>query len=212
MKPTGIVRKVDKLGKTKDTKFHAKKVLFTSVIFIGLSIPILTGATSISHFSSERLVNKISGNNYIKDIPVNHKQEVDGIEMHISDLTLSEGGLALNVESNEKGERDSGHYLRAGNIEFHITDEQGKEILSHSGKVKGAYRFGKWYFSSKKIFDPISKDVKELTITPYLILPTDGGGVVLDQDGNGKSIKIDYSKLKNVEFKSFTVKITHHKN
>ncbi|MFE4243261.1 hypothetical protein [Peribacillus butanolivorans] len=37
-------------------------------------------------------------------------------------------------------------------------------------------------------FDPISEDIKELTITPYLALPTDGGGVELDENGEYREL------------------------
>ncbi|MGE6375998.1 DUF5643 domain-containing protein [Peribacillus muralis] len=155
---------------------------------------------------------KNNKNKAIKVISVNHEQEVGGVQIQVPDLALSAEGLALYVKSSEKGKRDSANYLNAGNIEFRITDDQGKEITSHSGEVTGTRHLDKWIYSSEKTFSPIPKGVKELTITPYTMLPNHGGGTELDKQGNEEDIQFDYSTLKNVKFNSFTVKIPHEKN
>lgn len=186
-----------------------KRILFIGVFLIGLSISQLVEAASTDHFS---LKQPMEFKNKIDEtivIPVNHKQKVDGIEIHVPDLVLSAEGLALYVESSEKAPKKTGRYLRAGDIEFRLTDEQGKEITSHSGEVIGTRHSGKWIFSSEKTFDPITKNVKKLKITPYLMLPTNGGGVEMDKNKDRKDIQFNYSKLKDVEFESFSVKIPH---
>lgn len=203
-------RLVKNMRKKEGGMFMKKGILFIGIFLIGLSLSLLVEAASIDHLPTKQFTGEnveFGGDSETKVIPINHKQKSDGITIHIPDLVISAEELAIYVESSEESDRDSGHYLRAGDIEFRITDEHGKEILSHSGEVTGTRHFGKWVFSSEKKFWPVSKDVKELRITPFLMLPTDGGGVEIDEDRNSREINFDYSKLKNVEFESFTVKI-----
>lgn len=191
-----------------------KAILFIGVFLISLSLSLLAEAASIDHLSSKQSTGenvKFGGKNETKVIPLNHKQRSDGITIQIPDLVISAEELAIYVESSEEGDRGSGHYLRAGDIEFRITDQHGREILSHSGEVTGTRHLGKWIFSSEKKFGPVSKDIKELRITPFLMLPKDGGRVEIDEDGNTMEINFDYSKLRDVEFESFTVKIPPEK-
>ena len=173
-----------------------KTLLFLVLILAVLSISNLAIAKSTTNTSNQKV-------NGIQLIPVDHNQEVDGIQIHVSHLAYSKNELALYVESAEKGSRKS-DYLRASDIEFHISDEKGKKIKSYSGEVTGVYFLNKWIFNSEKKYDPIPKNTKELTITPYTSFPTDGGGSNLD---NNEEINTDYSKLKDVHFQSFKVKI-----
>ena len=172
-----------------------KTLLFLVLILAVLSISNLAIAKSTTNTSNQKV-------NGIQLIPVDHNQEVDGILIHVSHLAYSKNELALYVESTEKGSRED--YSRAGDVEFHISDEKGKRIKSYSGEVTGVYFLNKWIFNSEKKYDPIPKNTKELTITPYTKLPTDGGGSNLD---NNEEIITDYSKLKDVHFQSFKVKI-----
>ncbi len=88
-----------------------------------------------------------------------------------------------------------------------MTDENGKEITSHSGPVTGKRHKGIMVFNGQNKFDPVSEGVKELTITPYLALPTDGGGVEFDENGESKELEFKGDSLQPVEFESFKVKI-----
>ncbi|MGE7691233.1 DUF4179 domain-containing protein [Lysinibacillus sp. NPDC097214] len=148
-------------------------------------------------------VKKISDSIYV---PVNHQQQAEGIQLDVSKISLSPSGIALDYKATEKGSIDNPQ-LSASFIEFRITDQNGKEITSHSGGGEGHFDNGVWNFSSIKSFDPISEDVQKLTITPYLALPSDGGGVQMDKDGVETKIPFDKSALKEVKFQPFTVEV-----
>ncbi|MFJ8511292.1 DUF4179 domain-containing protein [Lysinibacillus xylanilyticus] len=145
----------------------------------------------------------------IKDIvyvPVNHQQQEEGIQLDVSKISFSPSGIALDYKATEKGTIDNSQ-VGASFIEFRITDQNGKEITSHSGGGEGHFDKGVWNFSSTKSFDPISDDVQKLTITPYLMLPSGGGGVQINKDGSETKIPFDKSSLKEVKFQPFTVEV-----
>lgn len=148
-------------------------------------------------------VKKITDTIYI---PVNHQQQAEGIQLDVSKISLSPSGIALDYKASEKGTIDNSQ-VGASYIEFRITDQNGKEITSHSGGGEGHFSKGVWNFSSIKSFDPISDDVQKLTITPYLMLPSGGGGVQVDKNGTETKIPFDKSSLKEVKFQPFTVEI-----
>lgn len=139
-------------------------------------------------------------------VPVNHQQQAEGIQLDVSKISISPSGIALDYKATEKGTIDNSQ-VGASFIEFHITDQSGKEITSHSGGGEGHFDNGVWNFSSTKSFDPISDDVQKLTITPYLMLPSGGGGVQTDKDGTETKIPFDKSSLKEVKFQPFTVEV-----
>ncbi|MFJ7951439.1 DUF4179 domain-containing protein [Lysinibacillus sp. NPDC096418] len=138
-------------------------------------------------------------------VPVDHQQQVDGVKLDVSELSLSPSGVGISFVASEKGSMPE--MMRASYVEFRITDEYGREITSHSGGLRGQLYDDVWVFSGKKSFDPITKDIKELTITPFLSLPTGGSGVAIDENGNETIIHENRSSLKEVEFKPFTVNI-----
>ncbi|KOP80144.1 hypothetical protein AMS59_01675 [Lysinibacillus sp. FJAT-14745] len=139
-------------------------------------------------------------------VPVIHQQQAEGIQLDVSKISFSPSGIALDYKATEKGTIDNSQ-VGASFIEFRITDQNGKEITSHSGGGEGHFDKGVWNFSSTKSFDPISNDVQKLTITPYLMLPSGGGGVQMDKDGTETNIPFDKSSLKEVKFQSFTVEV-----
>ena len=143
-------------------------------------------------------------------VPVNHQQQADGIQLNVAELSLSPSGVGISFEASEKGSI-SNPQLEASYIEFRMTDERGQEITSHSGGFRGNFYDGVWVFGGKKTFDPIATDVKELTITPYLSLPSGGGGVAFNEHGEETEIKFDASSLKEVEFQPFTVTLPAQK-
>lgn len=140
------------------------------------------------------------------DVPVNHQQQAEGIQLDVSKISLSPSGIALDYTATEKGTIDNSQ-IGASFIEFRITDQNGKEITSHSGGGEGHFDNGVWNFSSTKSFDPISDVVQKLTITPYLMLPSGGGGVQIDKDGAETKIPFNKSSLKEVKFQPFTVEV-----
>lgn len=141
----------------------------------------------------------------IVKIPIQHSENVDGIDLTVTELSLSETGVSISYKSSEKA--TDFELGRAGDIEFHMVDQDGNEIESHSGGVSGERLKDRIVFTSDKKFDPIDSEVKELTITPYLALPTDGGGVEFDEKGETRELEFKGDSLQPVEFKSFKVKI-----
>ncbi len=141
----------------------------------------------------------------ISKVPIQHIANVDGIHLTVTELTLSETGASISYESSEKGtdfQQSRGNY-----IEFQMVDQDGNEILSHSGGITGKKLKGKLLYKSNKQFDPIDSNVTELTITPYLALPTGGGGVEYGENGETKELEFKRDSLQPVEFESFKVKI-----
>ncbi|MED4046163.1 DUF4179 domain-containing protein, partial [Priestia aryabhattai] len=141
----------------------------------------------------------------IKKVPIHYSQNVDGIGLTIKDLSFSKTGTSISYESSEKGEDFEAS--RAGDIELKIVDQDGKKIKSYSGGAEGERVKDKLVFTSNKKFDPLDSHVTELTVIPYLELPTDGGGVEYDENGESKDIGFKGSSSKPVKFKSFKVKI-----
>ncbi|WP_054768446.1 DUF4179 domain-containing protein [Lysinibacillus parviboronicapiens] len=147
----------------------------------------------------------------IVQLPVNHQQQAQGIQLDVSKVSVSPSGIGLAFEATEAGNSDNPQ-LAASFIEFRITDEQGKELTSHSGGLKGQFNDGVWVFSGNKTFDPISDNVSTLIITPYLMLPTGGSGVQIQPNGEETKLPFDKSTLKEVKFQPFTVEVPSQNN
>lgn len=141
----------------------------------------------------------------IHNIPVQHTQSVDGLNLTIAEITFSETGLSIAYESSE--DATDFDLSRGGYIDFFVEDQDGNKINGHSGGTYGDKVGEKIVFKSTKQFDPLNADVTELTITPYLAIPTAGGGVEIDKDGNEKKIEFKGSSIKPLEFESFKVEI-----
>lgn len=141
----------------------------------------------------------------IDKIPIQHSENVDGIHLTVTELSLSETGASISYESSEEG--TDFELSRGGNIEFLMVAQNGNKITGHSGGVRGEVLKSSIVFKSNKKFDPIDSGVQELIITPYLALPTDGGGVEIDENGKSKELEFKGDSLQPVEFKSFKVKI-----
>ncbi|WP_188069449.1 DUF4179 domain-containing protein [Brevibacillus brevis] len=141
-----------------------------------------------------------------KRIPVNHKQQAGGIDLTVSDVTMGPAGLVVSFQAvtEEIG------YL-SSYLEFKVVDEKGNELGAYSGGSQGKKSDGKEYLTGTRRFDPVTADVKELTITPYMSLPTNGGGV--EMDGKGKEILIQSAietiqkHGKNIKFNAFTISL-----
>lgn len=141
----------------------------------------------------------------IENIPVNHSETVDGVGLTVTEISVSQTGVSLSYESSEN-ETDF-DVSRGGNIEFLMVDEDGNEIPGHSGGASGELINDRIVFKSDKQFDPIDESVTELTITPYLVIPTDGGGVEIDEDGEETELEYKGDSIEPLEFEPFKVKI-----
>ncbi len=141
----------------------------------------------------------------IETIPVNHTQSVDGVELTVTDLSISQTGVNLSMEvMDEETDFDAS---RGGNIEFLMEDQHGNKIEGLSGGVTGELVGDKIVFKSNKHFDPINASVTELTITPYVEIPTAGGGVEVDENGVERTLEFKADSMEPIEFESFNVKI-----
>lgn len=145
--------------------------------------------------------------NDIKKILVQHKETVDRIQLNVTEFSYGASGASVSFKSSEDAVLVDEGLDRAGEIEFKMEDQDGNEIKSHSGGVEGERVKDKIIYTSNKQFDPINADVTEVTITPYIDLPTDGGGVEIDE--NGEKTELEYKKdsIQSIEFNSFKVKI-----
>ncbi|WP_226528717.1 DUF4179 domain-containing protein [Metabacillus niabensis] len=147
-------------------------------------------------------IEKITG---IQKIPLNHSQTVDGLILTVTEFSFSETGASITYESSE--EETDFDLSRGGNIEFRVVDENGTELTGRSGGATGELVKDKIEFKSSKQFDPIDPTVTELTITPYLVIPSGGGGVEIDENGKEKELEYKGNLIKPVEFDSFKIKI-----
>ncbi|MGG4443613.1 DUF4179 domain-containing protein [Brevibacillus fortis] len=146
----------------------------------------------------------ISSRTDTKRIPIHHQQQAGVIDLTVSDITMGPAGLVVGFQaiSEEIG------YL-SSYLEFKVVDEKGNELGAYSGGSQGKKSDGKEYLSGTRRFDPVTTDVKELTITPYLSLPAQGGGVEIDDQGGESVVKPAMETMKklgkDIEFKTFTV-------
>jgi len=141
----------------------------------------------------------------IHKIAVNHNQIVDGVELSVTELAISQTGMSLTYESSEKG--TDFDRSRGGYIEFRVTDQDGNEIDGRFGGVTGELIKDRIVFKSNKKFDPLPADVTELTITPYLVIPTAGGGVEINEDGEETKLDWKGDEIEPLEFEAFTVQL-----
>ncbi|OLO25261.1 hypothetical protein BTR23_25070 [Alkalihalophilus pseudofirmus] len=153
------------------------------------------------------LVEKITD---IQKFAVQHSQTVDGLNLTVTEMFLSKTGVSIAYESSE--EETDFELSRGGNIEFLVVDQDGNEITGRSGGATGERVKDRIEFQSNKQFDPINSNVTELTITPYLVIPSDGGGVEIDENGIEKELEFKGNLIRPVEFDSFKVKIPDNKS
>src|SRR5690625_1594900 len=142
----------------------------------------------------------------IKKIPVQYTEIIDGIKLNVTEFSYGDSGASVSFKNSEDATLADEGLSRANKIEFRIKDQDVNEIKSHSGGVKGERVKDKMIYTSSKQFDPLDSDVTELTITPYLSLPT-GGGVEVDENGKETELEYQGDSIQPVEFKSFQVNI-----
>ena len=138
-------------------------------------------------------------------VTINHTQRAGSIDLTVSNLEISPLGLRFNYNTlTDENEFPSGEF--GSFIEFKIVDSSGNElVISSEGGGQAEVVNGKIHSKGNSLFEPVDDIVKELTVTPYLILQSEGGGVEIDAAGNEKPIDFKTYKGKTVEFESFTV-------
>lgn len=141
----------------------------------------------------------------IQNIPIEHTETVDGLELTITEISVSPTGLSIAYESVE--EETDFDLSRGGYIDFHVVDQDGLEITGYSGGTYGELENDKIVHESRKQFDPLEEHVTQITITPYMELPSSGGGVEIDKNGNERELAFKGHLLKPIEFTSITVEI-----
>lgn len=141
----------------------------------------------------------------IQKIPIQHVQTVDNLELTVTEMSISETGISIAYVSSE-AETDF-ELSRGGNIDFLVVDQNGNEITGHSGGATGERVNDRIVFKSTKHFDPIDSPVNELIVTPYLVIPSGGGGVEFDANGKEKELEFKGGSIQPVEFDSFKVDI-----
>ncbi|WP_078427754.1 DUF4179 domain-containing protein [Alkalihalobacterium alkalinitrilicum] len=153
------------------------------------------------------LVEKITDS---QKIDVQHSQWVDGLNLTVTGMSFSETGVSIAYKSSE--EETDFELSRGGNIEFLVVDQDGNEITGRSGGASGERVKDRIEFKSNKQFDPVDSNVTELTITPYIVIPSSGGGVEIDEHGKEKELEFKGNLIRPVEFDSFKVKTPHKKS
>lgn len=143
-------------------------------------------------------VNKKSKVQYVG---VNHTQKIQGINLTVSDLKVSPAGLQFSFSANSK-EVNS---LAKGYLDFIVIDNKGKELQSYSGGSESQILDGKDHLMGTRLFDPISDDIKELTVIPYITYQIRGSSAKVDALGNEKISVIKPYEGNDFEFESFTV-------
>lgn len=137
-------------------------------------------------------------------VTINETQHVEGVKLTISNLEMSPVGLRLTYNTvAEENEFHTGAY-----VSFKAVDSSGNELaISSQGGGYGETVNGKVYTKGNSLFEPIDESVTELTITPYIDLPSGGGGVEIDAFGNETPIDFKPYKGGEIKFDSFTVKL-----
>lgn len=137
----------------------------------------------------------------MKKVFVNHLQTVGDLTIHVHEITIGQTGVSLHYEGIEKG--TDFHNTLGDFVEFHITDQDGREIPSITGGVMGEVKNDEIIFKSHKQFDPIGDAVTELIITPYIMGHIEHG---VEIEGDKDPTKYT-RKIKGEEniFESFTI-------
>lgn len=137
-------------------------------------------------------------------VAINQTQQAGDVVLNISNLEISPVGLRLTYNTiTEENEFSQGAYIK-----FRAVDASGNElVISSEGGGHGETVNGKIYSKGNSLFEPIDDNVTELTITPYLDVPSGGGGVEVDETGNETPIEFERYKGEDIEFDSFTVTV-----
>lgn len=131
----------------------------------------------------------------VQSVAINHSQEVEGIELAVTDLKVSPAGLQFTFSASSDEEKN---YLSNGYLDFRVVDDKGKELMSYSGGSKIQTIDGKEQLTGTRLFDPITADVKTITVIPYFKFHLGGSSVEMDAAGN--EIKTELPPFKGPDF------------
>ncbi|MGE7664804.1 DUF4179 domain-containing protein [Ureibacillus composti] len=143
----------------------------------------------------------ISKKTKVQSVVINHTQEVGDIELTVSDLKVSPGGLQFSFSANS----EQINFIPNAYLDFKVVDEEGNELVSHSGASKMQKVDGKEYYTGDRLIDPTKDNVKKLTVTPYITFSQVVTSVEVDPDGNESKPETKTFDGTDIEFESFTV-------
>ncbi|MBB4826257.1 hypothetical protein HNO89_003516 [Sporosarcina luteola] len=141
----------------------------------------------------------------IQTIPIQHVQDVDGLRLAVRDLSYSETGVNITFESSEEVTDIDQH--RGAFVDFQLIDQDGNEIAGHSTGGQSELVKHRIFFKSKKHFDPFDSDVTELTLIPYLVIPSGGERVEIEENGKKQQVKLNWDSIQPIDFESIKIKI-----
>lgn len=141
----------------------------------------------------------------VQTIVTNYEQEVAGIHLSVTEIVNGPSGLKLKYKKVLK--EDALLQQLSNVIEFRIKDDMGNEIVHNTGSSFGSSEEGTIYIEGNDIFNPISEDVKELTISPYFNLPKEGKITEIDEEGNEMILDLKQFENSELSFDSFTVSL-----
>ena len=133
----------------------------------------------------------------IEVVTIDHQQQVEGLSLTASSLQIGPGGILLKYQAFSKN-----YDSLASMVRFQVVDSLGNELIVHeSGST------GRQFVYGKVLLEPADEKAKELTITPYLLIPKPGEWKRTDGAGNVTDVDVSQYQGLDIKFDSFTVKL-----
>lgn len=145
----------------------------------------------------------VSKKSTIQFVAINHTQEVEDVELTVSDVKVSPAGLQFSFSANS----EQINFTPNAYLDFKVIDNTGNELLSHSGASKMQKVDGKEYYTGERLIDLPKDNEKKLTVTPYISFSQVVTSVEVDPEGNESKPKTKVFEGSDIEFESFTVTI-----
>ena len=143
----------------------------------------------------------VSKKSTVQSVAINHTQDVEGIELTVSNLKVSPAGLQFSFSANS----EKLNLIPNAYLDFKVVDDKGNELVSHSGASKMQKIEGKEFYTGDRLIDPIKDNVKKLTVIPYITFSQVVTSVEVDTDGNESGPETKTFDGTDIEFESFTV-------
>lgn len=143
----------------------------------------------------------VSKKSTVQSVAINHTQEVEDVELTVSDVKVSPAGLKFSFSANS----DQINFIPNAYLDFKVVDDTGNELVSHSGASKMHEVDGKEYYTGDRLIDPIKDNAKKLTVTPYISFSQVVTSVEVDIEGNESKPETKTFDGTDIEFESFTV-------
>ena len=143
----------------------------------------------------------VSKKSTVQSVAINHTQDVEGIELTVSNLKVSPVGLQFSFSANS----EKLNLIPNAYLDFKVVDDKGNELVSHSGASKMQKIEGKEFYTGDRLIDPIKDNVKKLTVIPYITFSQVVTSVEVDTDGNESGPETKTFDGTDIEFESFTV-------